>query len=178
MEDKIGYFFAQTIERPDGCWEWIGYCMPQGYGRFMQQMAHRVSYDLFIGNVPDGFDLDHTCHTLDCPGGRDCPHRRCVNPYHLEAVTRQTNLSRGHHNNRGRTHCRRGHEFKEGSYWLTTKGSRQCMACVKLRNKGPKIYTHCKNGHPFDHRNKKQQICRICARARNRAYKIRLKNKP
>jgi hypothetical protein len=42
-------------------------------------------------------DLDHLCHNADlqCPGGRGCPHRRCVRPDHLEVVTRQVNVRRG-----------------------------------------------------------------------------------
>lgn len=158
-----------------GCWKWEGYISAMGYGRFIQKQAHVVAYELFIGKVPNGLDLDHICHTIDCTGGRGCLHRRCVNPQHLEPVTRKENLSRGHHNNRGRTHCRRGHELNSKNITITTTGSRQCMICVRLRNKGPKIYTHCKNGHEFDASNTKQRICRICARKRNKEYKIRKK---
>lgn len=172
---KLARFFRYITIKEDGCWEWIGYVSPQGYGRFTQKQAHCASYELFIGPKPPGYDLDHICHTKSCVGGMSCLHRRCVNPQHLELVTRKENLARGHHNNRDRTHCRRGHKFTPENTTVTTKGSRQCISCVKLRNKGPRVYTACKKGHPFDGRNKKQQICKVCARDRNRVYRQRLK---
>lgn len=47
--------------------------------------------------IPDDLQIDHLCHTDDpgCLGGNDCPHRRCVNPAHLEPVTPQGNSLRG-----------------------------------------------------------------------------------
>jgi hypothetical protein len=73
---------------PNGCWVWRKATDPNGYGRFWfdgrMLGAHRVSYQLLVGPVPEGLDLDHLCR-----------NRRCVNPSHLEPVTRRTNLVRG-----------------------------------------------------------------------------------
>lgn len=59
--------------------------------------AHRVSYEIHVGPIPPGLQLDHLCHTRDlgCAGGRGCMHRRCVHPYHLEPVTNRENAARG-----------------------------------------------------------------------------------
>ena len=71
------------------CWWWIGNLVDQhGYGRFAagrpSQLAHRVSYGLYVGPIPEGYDIDHLCR-----------NPRCVNPSHLEAVPHVENIRRG-----------------------------------------------------------------------------------
>lgn len=74
--------------RPDlgPCWIWIGAIDPQGYGSFSKPIrrAHRCSYTLVKGEIPQGLELDHLCRV-----------RRCVNPSHLEAVAHIVNVYRG-----------------------------------------------------------------------------------
>ena|SRR5690242_15659711 len=70
------------------CWIWIGGKCPAGYGRFFALgclvPAHRFSYELHFGkSVPAQLDLDHLCR-----------NKSCVNPNHLEPVTRKVNLER------------------------------------------------------------------------------------
>ena len=72
----------------DGCWLWTKSIDYGGYGRIGQRgvnaRAHRVSYEHFVGPIPDGLSLDHLCR-----------NRRCVNPDHLEPVTGSENTRRG-----------------------------------------------------------------------------------
>lgn len=86
---------------PDECWPWTGYVNTKdGYGRWRrpgeknQTVAHRVAYERGQGEVPHGLLIDHACHDpKSCPGGGDCPHRRCCNPAHLKPVTHRENLA-------------------------------------------------------------------------------------
>lgn len=80
------------------------------------KMAHRIVYEAMVGPIPADLQLDHLCHSTDdkCPGGRNCWHRRCINPAHLEPVTGFENnlrsLSPSAINTR-KWRCIRGHEF-------------------------------------------------------------------
>lgn len=57
--------------------------------------VHRFAYELEVGFIPDKFQIDHLCHHPElCELAEQCPHRRCVNPAHLEAVTCKENLMR------------------------------------------------------------------------------------
>ncbi len=74
--------------RPD-CWNWGEPRFPQGYGilRLDERhftAAHKWVYEQLIGEVPDGFELDHLCR-----------NRNCINPDHLEVVTHRVNSIRG-----------------------------------------------------------------------------------
>ncbi len=90
-----GWLSSRYIPEPNsGCWLWLGELNSAGYGRISQgnnkigkrvrSLAHRVSYELAKGPVPEGFDLDHLCR-VPC----------CINPDHLEPVTRSENNRRG-----------------------------------------------------------------------------------
>ena len=70
-----------------GCWLWTGKPAKNGYGVISvnntDRYAHRLSYELHIGPIPDGLTIDHLCMV-----------RLCVNPEHLEPVTRSENTRR------------------------------------------------------------------------------------
>lgn len=66
---------------PNGCWWWIGGKDKDGYGKFKFKghdlKAHRVSFAIFGGDLPEGFTVNHK---------KECLNRSCVNPAHLEAM--------------------------------------------------------------------------------------------
>lgn len=112
---------------PSGCWLWTASCGNGGYGQFAVRHpkptmvgAHRFAYEHFVGPIPAGLDLDHLCR-----------NRRCVNPAHLEPVTRRENLLRGvGPAARGRDKvCRNGHPLTGDNLVKRKDGRRRCKTC-------------------------------------------------
>jgi hypothetical protein len=122
--------FMDKVDAADaglfGCWLWTGAQTPNGYGVISVEghlvHAHRVSHQLFKGQIPEGFDVDHLCRT-----------RLCVRPEHLEAVTRRENLVRAIPFRTRRTACLRGHERTPESTYTSRDGNRHCMTCQRMR---------------------------------------------
>lgn len=156
---KRKYFVGSLADRllehsynaPNGCRLWF---LPNanGYGvvwigeKKKQDLAHRVSYKLFKGEIPDGCEVDHTCHNPEeCKGGPSCIHRACINPDHLEAVTHEENSLRGRIYNRYKTHCPAGHPY-EGKNLILRKGPgygygyRYCRECREDRKFFKRIF--------------------------------------
>ena len=111
-----------------GCWNWTA-STRQGYGQIWTPsrpgprrilQAHRAMYELANGPIPDGLDLDHLCrNTL------------CVNPEHLEPVTRRENVLRGEGlsaQNARKTRCALGHRLRRMG-----DGRRRCPTCAAAR---------------------------------------------
>lgn len=119
MFDKI------SPEPNSGCWLWTGSMFPTGYGqaRFVAHasaQAHRVMYELLVGPIPENLDLDHLCRI-----------RSCVNPRHLEPVSRRVNLLRGIGHpaiNAQKTKCIHGHSLSEENIYRVN-GKRVCKDC-------------------------------------------------
>lgn len=133
--------FMERVEiRQNGCWGWAA-GKSRGYGAFYdrsskkQYPAHRWLYERARGPIADGMDLDHVCHNNDpsCSGGASCRHRSCVNPDHLEPVTRKVNLLRSSltltSQKAAKTHCVHGHEYTPENTKLAKNGTRHCREC-------------------------------------------------
>lgn len=108
------------------CWIWQGTVNNNGYGWISNNkrglLVHRVAYELLIGPIPQGLDLDHRCRVL-----------RCCNPTHLEPVTHQENMRRGARAQQ--THCKRGHPFDETNTERRSNGQRRCRVCSQANRR-------------------------------------------
>ena len=121
---------ARLRYRPDGCIEFTG-ANSGGYGTVRRHgivvRAHRATYELFVGPIPEGLQLDHLCRNT-----------ACVNPAHLEPVTIGENRRRGLLGVLGAlpTHCRHGHEYTpENTHIYPGDGSRVCRACGREKRR-------------------------------------------
>lgn len=128
--------FWAKVEVGDECWTWTAGCISTGYGALHPTkgttvLAHRFSYELHHGPIPQGMVVDHECHNrTDCRGGKECPHRKCVNPAHLRLRTNQENLRAGPQHNSKKTQCRMGHEYTPQNTRIHRSGSRSCRTCA------------------------------------------------
>lgn len=138
-----GHFKRRTLEErfwervdrlsDNECWVWTGARNRAGYGRlpaprpetgdWTSRYAHRISYEIHRGEIPDGLVLDHLC--------RNPP---CVNPAHLEVVTPGENTLRGESPwaiNSRKTHCVHGHEYTPENTYVKPTGWRECRTCKR-----------------------------------------------
>lgn len=120
---EVAHVEGLTVEGP--CWLWRGaHNKPHGYGRVCVQYRtlylHRVVYELLVGPIPEGLQLDHLCRQPAC----------CA-PYHLEPVTPLVNTRRGTDHNASKTHCPNRHEFTPENTYMTpgAKPRRVCRTC-------------------------------------------------
>lgn len=119
----------KVLFMPDGCISFIGGLDRQGYGEVnagpgRSKFAHRIAYEAIRGPVPAGLDLDHLCR-----------NRRCVNPFHLEAVTHRLNVLRGvgpSALHAKKTHCKSGHPLSGANLYIYC-GHRMCRTCRAFR---------------------------------------------
>lgn len=170
------------------CWPWMAGTNRDGYGMFSLNgsnvSAHRFSYELFVGPIPEGKHLDHLCR-----------FRGCEQPMHLEPVTNRENVLRGNGfpaQNARRTHCRKGHPFEDSNVYLYKGSARRfCLECRKqnytrLREGVPSganaDKTHCAKGHEYSPENTRilhdgGRECRQCKRAWDLAFRLKRKTR-
>ena len=139
MSDVLHRFWAKVeVRGPDECWPWTAYVdeNTNGYGQFWDGTklvkAHRFSYQVAYGSIPNGKVIDHTCHNNSACDKVLCSHRACVNPAHLEATTQSINSIRGRSGNHqsSKTHCKNGHPYSSDNTILRDSGrQRVCRTC-------------------------------------------------
>lgn len=104
--------FWSKVDKSGECWTWTASVTERGYGQFNPggrsdpKQAHRVSWEMAHGSIPEGLVIDHICFT-----------RLCVNPSHLRATTLQLNSEYRH---RGKKRFpASGHRgvYRTGSKW-------------------------------------------------------------
>ena len=74
--------FCSKITRDNYCWRFESKSKEK-WVRFDNKLIHRISYELFVGDIPYGLTIDHLCQNT-----------RCINPKHLEPVTAKVNSDR------------------------------------------------------------------------------------
>lgn len=120
----LGTRFLRHVRKTDSCWLWTAWTDPDGYGYFRDGPrkvgAHRWAYARWVEAIPAHLEIDHLCRV-----------RNCVNPEHLEAVTRRENTLRSESFtavNARKTHCPRGHAYTPENTYIYRR-SRHCRAC-------------------------------------------------
>ena len=121
---------SKISQHDGGCWMWIGARNNKGYATIRPEttqrtispvLAHRALYELLVGLVHEGLELDHLCRT-----------HACVNPTHLEPVTHRENMRRGIPGQPKQT-CKRGHALTDGNVYLFKNGDKTCRQCSLAR---------------------------------------------
>lgn len=109
----------------DGCWNWTGRRDPRGYGLYSKHtygggLAHRLVYAALGGVLEPGKELHHLCE-----------RPMCVNPAHLQQVTRAEHIRLGREATK--THCVNGHAYTEDNTYIRPTGQRDCRKCIADR---------------------------------------------
>jgi hypothetical protein len=167
--------------RPDlgRCWVWTG-GETRGYGIFWadgtSHRAHVWSYKRFVGEVPEGLELDHFA----------CDRTNCVNYQHVQPATHYINALRSTSpmaQNSQKLKCKNGHDFDESNTRINAAGARECKKCVRKKQREAKAAkreaagakprmapdaTHCDRGHEMTpentitYKSTGTRICRTC----------------
>lgn len=163
-----------SMGKPFECWPYPGFCRSNGYaqayvtGRKRPLSAHRATYLMCVGPIPDGLVLDHLCRNPSC-----------CNPLHLEPVTQLENMRRGAMAQK--THCPYGHPLSGDNLRITTQG-RRCKDCAQRRQRARHFGKQgrevpplrdtseaCIHGHRWAEHgykdSKGHHVCRECRRA-------------
>ena len=98
--------FWSKVDTTGDCWIWQASVTSTGYGQFVVDSrnfkAHRFAYEVAIGPIPAGLEIDHLCENV-----------LCVNPWHLEPVSHAENIRRSSRHNGAKTHCPLGHRYSK-----------------------------------------------------------------
>ena len=131
---------SQTNINTNDCWVYAGRLNDDGYaiyphrvnGSVFNERLHRVTFEKYIGKIPNGLVIDHLCRV-----------RCCINPIHLEPVTSRENIIRGHssRNEKLRNCCFQGHEYTSQNTTIrkrlkpsgNTINERVCRKCANIR---------------------------------------------
>ena len=124
-----------NIDAASGCWLWTGATtskkVPRQYGVFWDKgrniLAHRWSYEHWVGPIPEGLVLDHI----------ECEVYLCVNYTHVVPTTRGLNTLRSTTGitalNKAKTHCLKGHPLSGVNLYVDPRGTRKCRECQRAR---------------------------------------------
>ena len=157
---NIDRFFTH-VEKTGRCWNWTACKTKDGYGRSQcngrPMKAHRFSYMIVNGNIPEHMLIHHICRNTSC-----------VNPSHLELVTKQENDQR---RTQLITHCPAGHPYdEENIYWYRRKRScKECMLISSLK------YSKTEKGKAVRRKYRQTEKGKASSRKRCRRYRAKKK---
>lgn len=118
----------KSVPEPNtGCLIFVGPWQSRGYGILKKKLVHRVAFEAAGGVIPEGMTIDHLC-------GVKC----CVNPEHMEVVTRCENTRRAHEGVFS-DFCKRGHDMNDPANIYFSKKQdgrivRGCKGCADFHN--------------------------------------------
>ena len=129
-------FISRISVAASGCWEMKTFHDRNGYAQFhcyqKTSKAHRISYEWHKGTILAGLTIDHLCE-----------NKGCVNPEHLEAVTREEN---------GRRHNAKGYK----KWWAALSNEGRATFVENVSKKASQVAavkklaaTHCRRGHEW-----------------------------
>jgi len=130
----------------DDCWLFAGFKSAKGYGMISNTtngfhttfLVHRLMYETYVGEIAPGYTIDHLCRVTSC-----------INPQHLQQVTREVNAQLRY----GINICKRGHKLTvENSYYsIKNKKNgrlgRQCQTCRILSDKARSLRKQLQKGN-------------------------------
>lgn len=127
--ETLKHRLLSSFNKKGDCWIWNKSLTCWGYGQTTYKhkpySAHRLMYMTFVGPIPEGLELDHLCR-----------NRNCINPEHLEPVTRSVNLTRSPITKAGinarKTHCKNDHELIGDNLYIKPNGARNCRTCRNI----------------------------------------------
>jgi len=131
-EEKLKAYLLSKIKKVNNCWIWQDKSInTSGYAQIKiqkkQVLVHRLSYELFNGKLEKNLVIDHLCR-----------NKLCINPDHLELVTRKENILRGFGPtaiNSRKIACKKGHSLTGYNLIIRKTGNRECRTCKNLRKR-------------------------------------------
>lgn len=127
--------FWKKVDKTENCWKWLASKNPPpyDYGQFklgkVTRFAHRASYIIANGPIPEGMRIIHSCKNY-----------WCVNPEHLQALDPAAHLNNvagwKSGENARKTHCPKGHPLVAGNLekgMLKNYRTRQCLICLRAK---------------------------------------------